>query len=321
MKRVVSVWCFLLVLFYSFGYSQEKKNVVIGTMRPFPSVGAELYEDAFRGFKERLRTYGYKEGENVRYIEKMGSEKKDVYEENVKIAEEILNEDVDIVVSFGTNQSVALATVLRKKDIPLVFCQVTDPVGAKIVSSMKRPSGTNITGIQYITPPQVLIKYMRSILPSAETIGYVYNTHLPQDMAYLREMRKVKDKLGFEIKYIDITNGVNVEEFKEKRIDVITGWLGCIGPLEELDKASIPIIVPGVGIKAHVCLAGVGIDNYSVGGQAADMVIRIFKGEKPGEILPEMPNKYRIQINLKKAKELKIRIPVWVEESADIVIR
>jgi len=66
---------------------------------------------------------------------------------------------------------------------------------------------------------------------------------------------------------------------------------------------------------------GAAVDFFSMGRQAGRMVIRILKGEYPGNIPIEKAEKYVLVFNLDRARELGIKIPQEILLSADEVIQ
>jgi putative ABC transport system substrate-binding protein len=63
---------------------------------------------------------------------------------------------------------------------------------------------------------------------------------------------------------------------------------------------------------------GVNIDDQYP--QAAGYIDRIFRGEKPGDLPVQQPNKYEFIVNLNAAKALGLDIPTSLQQRADEVI-
>ncbi len=80
------------------------------------------------------------------------------------LAEELVSHKVDVLITPGTPSALALRNAT--KTIPIVFVDVTDPVGAGLVKSLARP-GSNLTGFSSIE--SVLVGKRLELLK--ETVG------------------------------------------------------------------------------------------------------------------------------------------------------
>jgi putative ABC transport system substrate-binding protein len=85
-------------------------------------------------------------------------------------------------------------------------------------------------------------------------------------------------------------------------------------------KGRLPAIYPYRQFVEAGGLMSYGIDISDVGHRVADLVDKILKGAKPGEIPIFQPTKYELSINLKTAKTLGIELPPSLVALADNVI-
>jgi putative ABC transport system substrate-binding protein len=82
--------------------------------------------------------------------------------------------------------------------------------------------------------------------------------------------------------------------------------------MDTVKQVSISHKVPVFGGSAEMVATGglynFGTDYEELGRQAARMAIRIMKGEKPGKVAVETPEKLELHTNKEMAKELGIDI-------------
>ena len=58
---------------------------------------------------------------------------------------ELSKENPDLIVTIATLASQAVAKLLKGKDAPVLYFQVSDPIGAGLIKKINAPSGANIT--------------------------------------------------------------------------------------------------------------------------------------------------------------------------------
>ena len=92
-------------------------------------------------FVQRLRDLGWIEGRNVAIEYRWGEGR---IERLAEIAAELVRLKVDVIVTGGTPQVVAVKQTTSV--IPIVFAAAGDPVGSGLVASLARPGG-NVTGL------------------------------------------------------------------------------------------------------------------------------------------------------------------------------
>jgi putative ABC transport system substrate-binding protein len=122
--------------------AQQKAMPVIGLLG-FARGPSESIMPAFR---EGLSETGYLEGQNVA-IEYRVAEGH--YDRFPALAAELVGRKVDLIVT-GNGTPSALVAKSATSAIPIVFMNVSDPVGIGLVASLARPGG-NLTGFSSIT--------------------------------------------------------------------------------------------------------------------------------------------------------------------------
>lgn len=107
-------------------------------------------------FRQGLRELGWVEGRNIA-IEWRWAEGK--AERLPDLAAELVSLKPDLIVVTVTQA--ALATKNATRTIPIVFMNVSDPVGSGLVASLARPGG-NITGLSLQAGPEIAGKQLVS---------------------------------------------------------------------------------------------------------------------------------------------------------------
>ncbi|MFL4984065.1 MAG: ABC transporter substrate-binding protein [Xanthobacteraceae bacterium] len=215
--------------------------------------------------------------------------------------------------------------------IPIVFAQVTDPVGAGFVASLARPSG-NITGL---TQHEFAIggkwlELLRQLAPRVTRVAILYDPGNPATTGYLREIASAAPTVAVQISALavrdesDITRALNSFAAEPNG-----GVILLPGPVGANNRDLIIALaarhqLPAVyAFRYHVVsggLASYGIDNIDLYRRAAWYVDRILKGEKPADLPVQHAAKFQLVINLKTARALGLDPPISLLARTDEVI-
>ncbi len=205
----------------------------------------------------------------------------------------------------------------------------------RLIEEFDKPTGTNITGLSYGVSPQTRLKLFRKMFPDPKRfkrLGFIYSGVMEQEVNMVKELKGLKETSGFELKYIDFYNyelgnpDFGILEKNVEQADLFFGWytFDRICADSSLLKRLTDLPIPVLGITSQFtdmgAIGGVLTDHFALDAEQANMVAKILSGTDPGKIPPKQPSAYLIEINLKRAKELKIEIPLEMIGAASRII-
>src|SRR3984957_19644589 len=215
--------------------------------------------------------------------------------------------------------------------IPVVFMYVADPIGAKLVESIRHPGG-NATGLTNFGLELVgkRLEYFKEITPQLTRVAMIVNPTNPISNFYVEQSNAAGPKLGLSCKPYD----VGTLERLEPAFDAMVGdgmeavtfnaeSLFYVGK-KRIAELALARKLPCCGYVKEVLDAGVlisyGADQRLIARRTAYYVDRILKGERPADMPVEQPTRFQFCINLTTAKALGLTIPPVLLASADEVI-
>jgi putative ABC transport system substrate-binding protein len=244
-----------------------------------------------------------------------------------QIARKLVGDRPDVIVAIATPS--AQAAVSATRDIPVVFSVVTDPVGAKVVPSLTKP-GANVTGLSDMVNVNQHLDLIKEFLPKLKTLGIPYNPGEANSVAIVKAMKAAAEARGITV----------VESAAPKSSDVMIATKQLVGKadaiycstdntivsaLESVVKvgidARLPVFAADTGSVARGAVAAVGYNYGDLGRQTGEIVLRVLKGEKPGDIDVKMAEGTELFINLRMAARMGVKVPKAALKRATKIIK
>ncbi len=290
---------------------------------------APLLDPVFEGFKEGMKAFGYEEGVNVRYVYGgAANANPDVLLERVKALD---TPDIDLIFSISTPATQRAKEIFGERK-RIVFASVLDPVGAKVVESIRQPGG-NITGIRHGIHEAKRLEWLLRVAPNAKRIYAPFNPNDSSGRAGLQLITAAAQELGVEIVSREARNADELTAALNEMpqdIDAIfvlsdnliaSRLLPYQGSPNFYDLAvarQIPFSVPTTGQVKDGGMMAFAFDFVALGRQSARLVDQVLRGVKPGN-LPVEVVEFTLEINLQTARTLGVNIPQEILQQADAI--
>ena len=278
------------------------------------------------GLRDGLVALGYRENEHFAIGTRFVSGKLAALP---SAAQELVVAGVDIILALSTPAVIAAQRITH--NIPVVFVIADDPVQAGLVRSFSRP-GRNITGVtaDHTSLAPKRLEIFKRMNPGLKRVMFVYDSGHSGSAARATAYRSAANLMGID--YIE--HAVQSEsEAKAAFARIEKG---------QVDGILVPVIlsmnIPGIAAEAaserkipamftnpfwieRGGLASYGLNEYSMGQQAARLVEKIMRGVSPAEIPVEVNNDIEFSVNLKTAKALGLKILPQVLYQATRIVR
>jgi putative ABC transport system substrate-binding protein len=279
-------------------------------------------------FVQALQQLGWTDGANARIDYRWSGGDQDRIR---GYAAELVALAPDAILTTGAVTLGPLQQVSRT--VPIVFVNVTDPVGGGFVASLARPDGnaTGFTSIEYGMSGKWL-ELLKEIAPLVTRAAVIRDPTIAAGIGQLGAIQSVAPSLGVEVSPIGI--GIRDIGGTERAITVFArspngGLIVTTNASAAVHRDLIialaarhqlPAVYPYRYYATSGGLISYGPDTIEQYRRAAGYVDRILKGEKPANLAVQAPVKYELVLNLKTAKTLGITFPLSLLGRADEVI-
>ena len=308
------------------GRAQETAKLPrIGVLWHAANVDEEaIYLGALR---QGLGDFGYVEGQNVVLEMRFPAEQ---YERFHILAAELVQLSPNVLVSAAGTAAVALHQATTT--IPLVFVNVPDPVGRKLVASLSRPGG-NATGLSNMAVDltKKRIELAKEMIPGLSRVAMLVNaSDEVGSRAFIADGEAAARQLGIAVVPVGVRGRNELEgaisKISEDKFPALVVTVDGLFFTERQRIANLALAarLPTIVYSREPLEAG-SLISYGPSApllyrRAAYFIDKILKGAKPSDLPVEQPTKFELLINLKTAKALGLEVPPNLLARADDVI-
>jgi putative tryptophan/tyrosine transport system substrate-binding protein len=273
-----------------------------------------------------LQELGWTEGRNVQIDLRWAAG-------DTALAHSFAKELVDLQpdVLFGNGYPQVPALLQATNTIPIVFANVSDPVGAGLVASLARPGG-NVTGFsnQEFKIAGKRLELLKEIAPTLTRVAVVFHADSGPHFGMWRETETLAPSVQLKAIAAGVRNAAEIERAITAFAGEPDGGLIVLSAsVTQINRELIGALalrhrLPAIYQLRYFAEAGglmaLGSSSVEPYRQAASYLDRILKGEKAADLPVQLPTRYELVINLKTAKALGLGVPATLLARADEVI-
>jgi ABC-type uncharacterized transport system substrate-binding protein len=298
---------------------QVRRVAVLNTLPADDAHGQER----IGAFLQALQQSGWSIGENLRIDQRWAADDEALR----RAALELIALAPDVILATG---GVAVRPLLRaSRNVPIVFVNTPDPVGAGFVASLARPGGTvtGFTTFEYGISVKWL-ELLKLLAPSITRIGVLRDPIQPSGIGQFAAIQGAASTFGVEVIPLGVRDAAEIKGGVAGIARVPNGGLiVTTGALTTLHRDLIVALaashkLPSVYPARYFSngLIAYGPERIDPLRRAAGYVDRVLRGENPADLPVQAPTKYELVVNLKTAKALGLEVPASLLARADEVI-
>lgn len=250
-----------------------------------------------------------------------------------KLAEEYAVELAGLPLAAILTNSTPLTDALKKatQTIPVVFTQVSEPVGSGLVASLAQPGG-NLTGFTDFEAGTAgkWVELLREASPALTRIVVLQHPTMANQAAFVQAIEAAARSLHLQTMVAGVLDRGEIERaLSGQGGQPGSGLVVVPNPVNNNARQTIitlaasgrlPAIYPFRYYAADGGLMAYSVDQIAQWRSAALYVDRILRGEKPADLPVQAPTRYSLTINLRTARALHLTLPPAVLAKADELI-
>jgi putative tryptophan/tyrosine transport system substrate-binding protein len=282
---------------------------------------------AIKGMSEELKRLGYRERKNLFFETRSVKGNRAALQ---PAAAELVGKNVSVV--FATGTSATRAAMAATNDTPVVFVYPGNPMVAGIIKSIE-DRAKNVTGVAAYAAQTMekRLALLKEIMPALQKIVVFYDVNNTFSRDSFKRAESAAKNLGLQ------TTGYGVKSADELKATVASlraeKGMAIFQVTDELAESEAEFLFATARAKKLAtmfneeswviagALAAYGPNYLDMGRQAARLIDRILKGEKPQALPLERASKFDLTLNYRTANAIGLRLPDAMIKQAEKVIR
>lgn len=295
MKKVISlilIAIFALSIFASCGDTQND-TIKVGVIQ---YVSHPSLDNCYIGVEAALRE-GL--GDSVEITRQIGSDSSPDSDCSTYAAQ-FAAQNYDLLVAIATPAASSAFAAAEAKDIPVVFCAVSDPIAIGLVQSLEKP-GYNCSGTSDVLNMEAQLELITALQPDVKKIGVLYTSSEANSIAQLALLEEAAKDFSIEIVPQSIQTDADIPAaaaYLCTKVDCINNFTDnkVVNNLSVLllaaKTAGIPVYGSEVEQVKNGCIASMSIDYVALGEETGKIAVDALKGaslaETPVKIVSEV---------------------------------
>jgi ABC-type uncharacterized transport system substrate-binding protein len=279
-----------------------------------------------KAFEAGLRELGWTEGRNLRLEYRWAVGDAALLR---KQAAELVGLAPDLILATSTP---VLAALRQEKTLPIVFVQVTDPIGGGFVPNLARPGGslTGFTSFEF-TIGSKWLEALKHVAPAVTRVALIFNPDTaPFAHLFWQPVEDAAPSFDVEPMQAPVRDVGEIERTIAAFARNANGGLMVLPDVSTTNhrdliialaaRHRLPAVYPYRYFATSGGLMSYGTDLADVYRRAASYVDRILKGAVPGDLPVQAPAKFEFVINLKTANALGLTVPPrWLGRADEVI--
>lgn len=291
--------------------TEQKKSIL--KVKILQSATHIALDKTRQGIVASLIKSGYVEGQSLHIVTESAQGNPAL---SSQIASKFTSQEPDLIFTLGTLSTLSFLKAVHEDKAKVIFVSVTDPLGSKIVDNATCRTH-QISGVSNFVDIKPQIEMIQEIQPELKKLGVIYNPTEVNSVHIVELLRNVCRELNITLKEQTVTRTSELPQASTslvQQVDAIyvgndnTALSGFKSIVNAALKKKIPVYSSDVDQVKQGALAAKGPNQFSLGVQAAEMSLRLLRGEKLSDIAIEYPKITEIHINMIMAQALNLRI-------------